>query len=134
MTNALATIAAALQLATTQDAAMWQALAQLESGNNPQAHGRAGEVGAHQIMRSVWKQATSVPITEATNQAVELAVARVVQAKRVEAFTKRMGRKPTPGEWYCLWHKPKFACNMRPKDIEIGERFNNLYEKNKNTR
>lgn len=104
----------------------WEALSKLESGDNDNASGRAHEVSRYQMLPSVWRAATSLPLSAATNQDVAWSVAAKVQGARVVGFARREGRMPTSAEWYRLWNRPARVLNPTPLELARSKRFENL--------
>ena len=94
------------------------ALSMLESGNNDFAHGRSHEVSRWQMLPSVWRSHTRLPLSASTNAITAQRVALAVLQERVTAFVVRYHREPTPFETYVLWNP---RC---PK--ETAQRFANL--------
>ena len=95
-----------------------EALSQLESGDNDFAHGRSHEVSRWQMLPSVWRSHTRLPLSASTNAITAQRVALAVLQERVTAFVVRYHREPTPFETYVLWNP---RC---PK--ETAQRFANL--------
>ena len=104
----------------------WTALSELESGNNDNATGRAHEVSRYQMLPSVWRAVTSLPLSAATNRDVAWSVASKVQGARVVAFARREGRMPAPGEWSLLWHCPSHVLHPNAEEQDYEQRFLNL--------
>jgi len=103
------------------------ALSMLESGDNDLAHGRSGEVSRFQMLKSVWKAHTRLPLAQATNAITAQSVAVAVMKERVAGFIARHHREPTDAEFYKTW-------NPRCPD-ETAQRFANLCKlKYNNTR
>lgn len=82
------------------------ALSQIESGDNDFAVGRAGEISRYQIRRELWQTVTRVPLSEATNSAVAINVAKSIALARMENFRQQYNRPPTDSEFYILWNAP----------------------------
>lgn len=97
------------------------ALAQVETGNDPEAVGASGERGAYQILPSVARQ---------YGGGYDWATAQAILSDRLA----RLPRHPTPEDLYLLWHRPgDFArAGYRPERLpdrvrSRAERFGNLY-------
>lgn len=105
------------------------ALSMIESGDDDFAHGQHTEVSRFQIRSEVWQQATNLPLSEATNAAVALAVAKAVAQQRCQAFEKTYGRSPTDFEFYVLWNSPAQINNPGRVVRERAQRFVNLMQK-----
>lgn len=104
----------------------WSALSQIESGDRDNEKGRANEVSRFQILPSVWKSATDLPLGVATNRDVALGVAMKVQSARAITFARRQGRIPTAGEWCLLFHCPAHALHPNAEERDYEQRFLNL--------
>ena len=104
----------------------WEALSQLESGDNDNASGRAHEVSRYQMLPSVWRAATSLPLSAATNRDAAWSVAAKVQGARVVAFARREGRMPTDGEWVLIFHCPARVMKPNAEERDYETRFLNL--------
>jgi len=100
------------------------ALAQLESGGNSQAKGRAGEVGEMQCLPSVWRAATSLPLSAATNPITARAVAIAI----IESRTGKRLDQLTPRQVAIAWHSPaKLNCNKLTREqSQYVQRYQNL--------
>jgi hypothetical protein len=105
------------------------ALSMLESGDDDFAYGKCKEISRYQIRPEAWAATTSAPISQATNSAVALDVARVILAKRCASFEKQHGRPPTDFEFYVLWNAPAQIGNPSPVVRARAERFVNLVER-----
>lgn len=78
----------------------WQALSQLESGDNDKAIGQHFEVSRYQILREYWP-----PGLDWENPQVALYVARdIIMKERVDRFVLHNNHQPTAREWVRLWH------------------------------
>lgn len=91
----------------------WQALSQIESGDNDKAIGQHFEVSRYQILREYWP-----PGLDWENPQVALRVAQDIMHERCQRFYVRHNRQPTAREWVRLWHG-------RP-DADYEQRFLNL--------
>ena len=102
------------------------ALSMLETGDDDQAVGSAGEISRYQVRKIEWQS-----VTNSANYC-DSETARVVMAqimdKRTHAFEARFGRPPTDYEFYALWNAPSQAMEGRisPKVAARCERFTNL--------
>jgi hypothetical protein len=101
--------------------AIRDALAQIETGGNPNAVGRAGERGAWQIHPNVSHQS-------------DWTTARRILDERLDWFRRRSGRTPDAFDIYALWNAPgKYSqTHFRPEGLskmvrDRCERFQNLY-------
>ena len=85
----------------------WEALSLLESGNNDNAIGRAGEVSRFQIKPVLWeKYGRPYPVSARTNPQAALRAARAIMDARVGQFERHYHRPPTDFEYYVLWNAP----------------------------
>jgi short subunit dehydrogenase-like uncharacterized protein len=116
------------------DAARSFALGMIETGNEDNAVGRAGEVSRYQIMPSVWRHYT----TSAQHQDPEVAleIARQHWAWLYDYFKHETGREPTDFDMYVLWNtRHGYYANrafnpsqLHPLVRDRAERFTNLVE------
>jgi hypothetical protein len=72
--------------------AMLDAIAQVESGNNPRAVGQHGERSAYQMMESTWKSHTDLPFLLATQRPD---MARMVARRHLEWLCAALRRMHT---------------------------------------
>jgi hypothetical protein len=113
----------------TKADAYLSALSQIESGDNDHAHGRAGEVGRFQCLRSVWVTASrpltasgpSFPISQATNPIIAAAVAVAVIERRTGKHLDQL----TPEQVARAWHCPN-ARHLNREQRDYVKRFQNL--------
>ena len=102
------------------------ALSMLETGDNDQAVGSAGEISRFQVMKVEWQS-----VTNSANYC-DCETARAVMVKimnkRVNAFQSHFGRSPTDFEFYALWNAPSQAMEGRitSKVAARCQRFANL--------
>ena len=101
--------------------AIRDALAQVETGGNPNVVGRAGERGAWQIHPNV-------------SHRTDWTAARRILEERLDWFRRRSGRTPDAFDVYALWNAPgQYSQNhFRPEGLskvvqDRCERFRNLY-------
>jgi hypothetical protein len=85
-----------------------QALADIESGNNPKAIGKKGEVSAYQILPKVWT--TIAPLTKLSVRNIEdHQIAGRVAYKLLwdnhKKFLEITGTKPSPQDLYIMWNR-----------------------------
>ena len=78
------------------------ALGMIETGNDDQEIGGAGEVSRYQIMPSVWKHYSQSP--QYQNPDVSLAVAQQHWLALYNAFKKSAHREPGDFDLYVLWN------------------------------
>lgn len=99
-----------------------EALAEVETGNDPGAVGRAGERTPYQISPRVWAAYSRTPMRTATATEGRRVASRIL-ADRTEAFRLRHRRQPTTREVYLLWHRPARVLRPRPHEAERARRF-----------
>ena len=103
----------------------WSALSQIESGDNDQAVGAAGEISRYQIKPEVWHRYASAT-ADWTNSDHALSVARRAMEERCAAFERKLHRPPTDSEFYVLWNAPAQVLRPAKVVLERAERFSNL--------
>jgi hypothetical protein len=101
-------------------------LGQIESGNDDRAPGAAGEVSRFQILPSVWRQYTSLPLSAASNPFTALNVARAIMEDRASRILHTQLSALNPQQFYLLWHRPGRVVNPRPLELDRAQRFENL--------
>lgn len=114
--------------------AMLTALAQLETGNNPNVVGAAGELGRYQLMPRMaaleWKAEhpdhPKIPARWWTKPKIEEMLVRRVWSNWVNTFKITYSRSPSDTELYLCWHRPGRVLNPTPKERERAQRFANL--------
>lgn len=107
----------------------YSCLSMLESNDNDDKVGGAGEVGRFQITPKVWHQYTSLPLSSAKNPFTSENVAKAIMSDRIKAFASKNHRQPTAAEWYGLWSRPSRSTHLRPKELERAKRFQNLSQR-----
>ena len=100
------------------------ALSELESGNNDFAKGRAHEVGRYQCLPSVWRNATALPLTAATNQTT----AATETLSIIRSRTGKDASELTPSQFAIAWHCPN-ARRLNREQRDYVTRFENLFAK-----
>lgn len=103
----------------------WEALSQIETGDNDTAVGAAGEVSRYQLKPEVWKQHAS-PTATWTRAEDALVVAQAVMKERCAEFERWHGRPPTDFEFYVLWNAPAQVDSPSAVVRERAERYCNL--------
>jgi hypothetical protein len=107
------------------------ALSMLETGNDDQAVGSAGEISRFQVKKAEWQS-----VTNSANYA-DCETARVVMIhimdKRIQAFHDHFGRSPTDFEFYALWNAPSQALQgkLSSKVAARCQRFANLCDRDR---
>jgi hypothetical protein len=105
---------------------LFQALSQVESGDDDYAVGMSGEVSRYQIMRSVWRQYGKG--LNPKNPSHAKSVALKILSDRSEAFALRHNRLPSNRELYGLWNAPAqtMRLTMSRRVTERAVRFESL--------
>ena len=103
----------------------WNALSQIESGDNDRAVGAAGEVSRYQIKPELWRRYAPTD-ADCTNPTSALSVARQAMQERGAAFERAMHRPPTDSEFYILWNAPAQIDRPGKAVLARAERFCNL--------
>jgi hypothetical protein len=111
------------------------ALGAIETGNNDNEIGRAGEVSRYQIMPSVWKHYTHSSYYD--DPQVSRAVAEQHWSSLRAAFKKQTGREPDNFDMYVLWNtcygyyasKGFQPARLDPVVRDRAQRFVNLVER-----
>ena len=102
------------------------ALSMLETGDDDQAVGSAGEISRYQVRKIEWQSVTNS--ANYCDSETARAVMVKIMNKRVDAFKSHFGRAPTDFEFYALWNAPSQAMESRisAKVAARCERFANL--------
>lgn len=90
----------------------WEALSMQESGDDDNAVGPAGEVSRYQILPSVWRQYTELPLSEARNPLTARAVAEAVMRDRIR-HCGNPDYQPDDFNWAILWKAPAFITDYK---------------------
>lgn len=114
------------------------ALGMIETGNNDDEIGGAGEVSRYQIMPSVWRHYSQSDHYQ--NPAVSLAVAQKHWLVLYNSFKRQAHREPSNFDMYVLWntHYGYYASKgFKPSRLnsvvrDRAQRFANLVERNEN--
>jgi hypothetical protein len=80
------------------------ALSMLESGDDDQAVGRAGEISRYQIRKTEWRN-----VTNSANYAdseTAKSVVLLIMERRIQTFQSQFKRMPSDFEFYGLWNAP----------------------------
>jgi hypothetical protein len=133
-----------LQAARAMD--RFSALSEIESGDNDNAIGQAGEISRYQIMPEIFAQyffvvkpspgVTAIRLTAAARNPFTAGnIARSIMRDRCNAFAARYHRPPSDFEFYILWARPSRligqGCEPRLEAtvMERARRFANLCAK-----
>jgi len=111
------------------------ALGAIETGNNDNEIGRAGEVSRYQIMPSVWKHYSHSSYYD--DPQVSRAVAQQHWSSLRASFKKQTGREPDNFDMYVLWNtcygyyasKGFQPARLDPTVRDRAQRFVNLVER-----
>jgi len=106
------------------------ALSMLETGDNDQMIGRAGEISRYQVLKTEWKAVT--PSTNYTDPVISKQIAVKILEQRVQRFKTVFNRAPTDFEFYALWNAPGQVFGARISHVvaERAQRFANLCDWN----
>ena len=104
---------------------LW-ALAEVETGSNDHSTGNAGEISRYQILPSVWRQTTKLPISASSNALTAKNVAQSVLERRIACFERSHNRIPTDYEAALLWHCPGAIRHPNREQADFAQRFANL--------
>ena len=106
------------------DKRLW-ALSQIESGMNPAAIGRAGEVTEYQITPSAL-QGAKIPLSATLTRSGAKNAACSIIARRIGQFKRVHLRAPTDYEVGLLWHCPAAVGRPNAEQNDFATRFSNL--------
>ena len=101
------------------------ALSQIESGDNDNAVGKAGEITRYQVLPEVLHQ-NGFGTADVDGHKSAAVVAKAIWEKRVDQFIKAHSRQPSDAELYLLWHRPARVMKPTRKELARAERFANL--------
>ena len=106
----------------------WNALSQIESGDDDHAVGSAGEISRYQIKPVLWRRYAPTS-ADWTNPTHALSVARQAMQERCAAFERAMHRLPTDTEFYILWNAPAQIDRPGKAVLDRAKRFCNLVDR-----
>ena len=106
----------------------WNALSQIESGDDDLAVGSAGEISRYQIKPVLWRRYAPTN-ADWTNPTHALSVARLAMQERCAAFERAMHRLPTDTEFYILWNAPAQIDRPGKAVLDRAKRFCNLVDR-----
>lgn len=100
----------------------WAALSQIETRDDDNAIGTAGEISRYQIKPKLWRRYARSDANW-KNPIEALATAQELMKERCAQFERSFNRAPTDFEFYILWNAP--AQVERPRKVvrERAERF-----------
>ena len=103
----------------------WSALSQIETRDNDNVVGAAGEISRFQIKPKLWQRYARSD-ADWKNPSEALATAQQLMKERCAGFQRRHNRPPTDFEFYVLWNAP--AQLERPCRVvkDRAERFSHL--------
>lgn len=109
-----------------------RAISGIESGDNDNCIGKAGERGRYQLTRAAWKKASNDPFDYAFDRASSYAAAYNHLTTLEVKFRKRFNRWPSPQETYAMWRLGYAGLSRRnlkvPASIKDScIRYENLY-------
>lgn len=100
----------------------WSALSQIETRDNDNAIGAAGEISRYQVKPRLWRRYARSD-ADWKNPAVALAAAQQIMRDRCADFERAFNRVPTDFEFYVLWNAPAQIERPRKAVRERAERF-----------
>ena len=100
----------------------WAALSQIETRDNDNSVGAAGEISRYQMKPGVWRRYARLD-ADWKDPVVALAAARDIMRDRCADFERAYNRKPTDFEFYVLWNAPAQIERPRKAVRERAERF-----------
>ena len=124
------TLCPARDLRLTNADLRFEALSQIESGDNDFAIGKDGERGRYQESQSVFREYNPKNcwpnFKYLTNADLAWGSACGVMLIRDSDFKEKYRREPTDAEWYLLWHRPSRPLHPKPIEAARAQRFANL--------
>ena len=107
------------------------ALSMLETGNDDQAIGSAGEISRFQVKKAEWRTVTNSANYSDSETAKKVMIQ--LMDKRIHAFQAHFGRSPTDYEFYALWNAPSQALSGHVSRTVAArcERFANLCDRDR---
>ena len=106
---------------------LW-ALSQIESGMNPTAVGRAGEVTEYQTTPCVLQE-FKIPISATLTRTGAKNACKVIWGRRIDHFRATHHREPTDYETALLWHCPSAIGHPNSEQDDFATRFANLFQR-----
>jgi hypothetical protein len=103
----------------------WSALSQIETRDNDNAIGAAGEISRYQMKPGLWRRYAQSE-ADWKKPAEALAAAQELMKERCASFERSYNRRPTDFEFYILWNAPAQVDKPRKVVRERAERFCNL--------
>ena len=100
----------------------WSALSQLETRDDDNAVGTAGEISRYQMKPKLWQRYARSDANW-KNPSEALAAARELMKERCTRFESTYNRSPTDFEFYVLWNAPSQIKRPRKVVRERAERF-----------
>src|SRR5689334_18384326 len=85
----------------------YSALSMLETGDDDQAVGSAGEISRYQVRKTEWQSVTN-SANYCDSETARTVMVKIMN-KRVSAFKSQFGRAPSDFEFYALWNAPSQA-------------------------
>jgi hypothetical protein len=128
----------AAKTASASDETLLRAIAQVESGDNTNAVGGAMERGKYQMTEMTWRFHTSLPFTDAHDEAKAHAVALLHLRWLRRELAANLGREPgirdLASAWKCgpAYCMPKYISRESRKHLlarlDYSRRVQNLYD------
>lgn len=126
---AIATFALGFEISISVQAMdRWAALSQIETRDNDNAVGAAGEISRYQMKPRLWRRYARVDASW-KDPAQALAAAQELMKERCALFTRLHNRAPSDFEFYVLWNAPAQLNKPRKVVRERAERFSRLVAK-----
>lgn len=100
----------------------WAALSQIETRDNDNAIGSAGEISRYQIKPKLWRRYARSDANW-KNPVEALAAAQELMKERCAGFERAFSRPPTDFEFYVLWNAPAQIDRPRRVVRERAQRF-----------
>src|SRR5690242_7830362 len=100
----------------------WAALSQIETRDNDNAVGAAGEISRYQVKPGLWRRYARSD-ADWKNPAIALAAAQQIMRERCAGFDRSFNRTPTDFEFYVLWNAPAQIERPRKAVRERAQRF-----------
>jgi hypothetical protein len=83
----------------------WSALSQIETRDNDNVVGAAGEISRYQVKPTLWRRYARLD-ADYKNPAEALVTAQQIMKERCSRFERSNSRPPSDFEFYVLWNAP----------------------------
>ena len=126
LTLIISTVALGLQVSLKVQAMdRWAALSQIETRDNDNVIGAAGEISRYQIKPKLWQRYARSG-ADWKNPAHALAAAQQLMKDRCASFERSYNRPPNDFEFYLLWNAPAQVDRPRKAVRERARRYSQL--------